>query len=176
MKMNADKVVQGRISVVSVATRAGQKSHRCPCFQEDGRQLLLATQPGRARRQCDQSIASGVLVPGSVSTTIRARPGADQTITRWFTLSKERAAPAASRDSPQRAMDRRVSGTPASPRRAASQTSAVAICRAFDLPAMRAACSSQSKRTGPTVWTEDRIVTVERSAGGMGVVTVGLLW
>lgn len=116
-----------------------------------------------------QPIASGMSVPGSVRITIRARPGADQTIVSRWACSSRSASPAASRESDQRRMYCRVSTTSGRASRALSQASAIAVCRAFERPAIRATDSSQSNRTGPKVWRQAPMVRQEWSSVGRWV-------
>ena len=137
---------------------------------QDGRGNGPKPLPPSSANMRTQAMHSGVAVPGSVNTTSLARPGADQAKASWWTWRRRSASPAASRLSPQRAIVRRVKVTPGCPRSAASQINAVATCRTFDLPAILATASSQSKRAGPMAWTEVSMVRVERSEDDCGMV------
>lgn len=119
-----------------------------------------------------QPMFKGWSVPGSVSTTTRARPGADHTSTSLCAWSRRSASPQASRDSDHKAMWRRVTVTSGLPRQAASQARRTATYSALERPAIRATACSQSKRTGPVVVGGEVTVRTERS--GVGADMVGL--
>jgi hypothetical protein len=128
--------------------------------------------PSSQRSSNTQRMVSGVSPPGSYRITMRARPGADQQRNSPALCKKRSPSPAASRESPQRAMVRRVSGTSGRACRALSQASAMARCNTFDRPAMRATAANQSKRTGPVSWAGKTVVRTERSSGTGGTATL----
>jgi hypothetical protein len=115
-------------------------------------------------------MVKGVLLSGSVSTTTRARPGADHTSSSPCARSRRSASPQASRDSDHKAMWRRVTLTSGLPRCAASQARRTATWSAFERPAIWTTACSQSKRTGPVVVGGEVKVRKERSRSGGNMV------